>query len=246
MRRRDFITLFGGVAATWPPAVRAQQSRRRQPIVAFVVPVLTPAEMAGPDPVEPIARAFVHGLRDLGWVEGRNIVIERRSAEGDLQRAPAIFAELVARGVDVITLGTLRQFQESAVQVTRTVPIVALFGDDPVADGLVVSLSKPGGNLTGVTTTAGPGLVAKRLQLLKELAPRITKVAFLGTREAWESYHRSAEVAGIATVFAQVDRPEQFEEAFATVRREQADALYAGRQPHRSLATDRRAGGQDT
>src|SRR3954451_7112637 len=68
---------------------------------------------------------------------------------------------------------------------------------------------------------------AKRLQLLKELAPRITKVAFLGTREAWESYHRSAEVAGIATVFAQVDRPEQFEEAFATVRREQADALYA-------------------
>jgi putative ABC transport system substrate-binding protein len=188
MRRRDFITLLGGAAATWPPAVRAQQSGQRRPIVAFVVPVLTPAEMAGPDPVEPIARAFVHGLRDLGWVEGRNIVIERRSAEGDIQRAPAIFAEPVAGGVDAITLGTLRQFHESAMKVTRTVPIVALFSTDPVADRLVASLSKPGGNLTGVTTTAGPGLVAKRLQLLKELAPRITKVAFLGTREAWESY----------------------------------------------------------
>jgi putative tryptophan/tyrosine transport system substrate-binding protein len=102
-----------------------------------------------------------------------------------------------------------------------------LFGYDPVADGLVASLAKPGGNLTGVTTTAGPGLVAKRLQLLKELAPRITKVAFLGTREAWESYHRSGEVAEIATIFAEVDRSEQFEEAFATVRRERADALYA-------------------
>jgi putative ABC transport system substrate-binding protein len=224
MRRRDFIALLGGVA-TRPAAVRAQQSGRR-PIVAFVLPVVTLAEMAGPDPVEPIARAFVHGLRDIGWIEGRNIVIERRTAEGDLKRAPAIFAELVAHGVDVITLGTLRQFHQSALQVTRTVPIVALFGFDPVADGLVASLAKPGGNLTGVTTTAGP-FVAKRLQLLKELAPRITKVAFLGTREAWESYQQSGEVAGIATVFAEVDQPEQFEEAFASVRREQADALYA-------------------
>jgi putative ABC transport system substrate-binding protein len=96
MRRRDFITLL--VTATWPPAARAEQSGRRQPIVAFVLPVVTPTEMAGPDPVEPIARAFVHGLRDLGWIEGRNIVIERRSAEGNLKRAPALFEELVARG----------------------------------------------------------------------------------------------------------------------------------------------------
>ena len=81
----------------------------------------------------------------------------------------------------------------------------------------------PGGNLTGVTTSAGPAPVAKRLQILKELAPRVTKVAFLGTREGWESYHRSGEVAGIAVV----DRPEQFEQAFPTVQREQADALYA-------------------
>jgi putative ABC transport system substrate-binding protein len=183
--------------------------------------------MTGPDPVEPIARGFVHGLSHLGWIEGRNIVIERRSAEGDLKRAPTIFEELVAGGVDVITLGALRLFQESALKVTRTVPMVALFIDDPVADGLVVSLARPGGNLTGVTTTAGPGLVAKRIQLLKELVPRITKVAFLGTRNAWESYDRSGEAAGIATIFAEVDRSEQFEEAFATVRREQADALYA-------------------
>jgi len=227
MRRRDVITLLAGVAAPWPPAVRAQQSGRRMPTVAFVLPAATLTEIAGPDPVEPIARAFVHGLRDIGWIEGRNIIIERRSAEGDVKRAPPIFEELVARGVDVITLGALRQLHESAIQVTRTIPIVALFIDDPVADGLVVSLAKPGGNLTGVTTTAGSGLVAKRLQLLKELAPRITKVAFLGTRNAWESYRRSGEVAGIATIFAEVDRSEQFEEAFATVRREQADALYA-------------------
>jgi hypothetical protein len=115
VRRRDFITLLGGVTATWPPVVRAQQFGRRQPIVAFFLPVAAPAEMAGPEPVEPIAPAFVHGLRDLGWIEGFNVVIERRSAEGDLKRAPAIFAELLARGVDVITLGTLRRFHESAI-----------------------------------------------------------------------------------------------------------------------------------
>src|SRR5262245_47388767 len=98
MRRRDLLTLLGGVAATWPAAAHAQQSGRRRPIVALVLPVVPLAEMAGPDPVEPIARGFVHGLRDLGWIEGRNIVIERRSAEGDLKRPPIIFGELVAGG----------------------------------------------------------------------------------------------------------------------------------------------------
>jgi putative ABC transport system substrate-binding protein len=132
MERREFITLLGGVATTWSPVARAQQSGRRQPIVALVLPLVTQAEMAGPDPVEPIVRAFVHGLRDLGWIEGRNIVIERRSAEGDLKRVPAIFKELVAREVDVIALGAFRQVQESALQVTRTIPIVGCQKARPV------------------------------------------------------------------------------------------------------------------
>jgi putative ABC transport system substrate-binding protein len=100
MKRREFITLLSS-AATWPLVARAQPTPRR-PIVAFVHAVIAPAEMAGSDPVSPLARAFVHGLRDLGWVEGRTIVIDRRPAEGQPQRAPAIFAELVTRGVDVI------------------------------------------------------------------------------------------------------------------------------------------------
>src|SRR5438309_11754840 len=116
--RREFIALLGGAVA-WPLAARAQPTPRR-PIVAFVHAVIAPAGMAGSDPVSPLARAFVHGLRDLGWVGGRTIVIERRSAEGQPQRAPAIFAELVTRGVDVIAMCGSRWLREAAQQATKT------------------------------------------------------------------------------------------------------------------------------
>ena len=223
LRRRAFITLLGGAAA-WPLAARAQTAGRR-PIVAFVHAVIPPAEMAGLDPASPLARAFVHGLRDLGWIEGRTVVIERRSAEGEPQRAPAIFAELVSRGVDVIAMGGSRWLREAAQQATRTIPTVSLFDADPVAEGLVPSLARPGGNLTGVTISTGGEFMGKRLQLLKELAPAVARVACLASSEVLESYRRSAAGTDVPSVFAAVDRSDQFQEAFATIVRERADAL---------------------
>jgi putative ABC transport system substrate-binding protein len=153
MKRREFITLLGGAAA-WPSVVRAQSTPRR-PVVAFVHAVIPQIEMAGSAPVSPLARAFVHGLRDLGWIEGRTVVIERRSAEGQPQRAPAIFAELMTHGVDVIAMGGSRWLREAAQQATKTIPTILLFDADPVAEGVVPSLARPGGNLTGVTISTG-------------------------------------------------------------------------------------------
>src|SRR5438876_7200240 len=132
LRRREFIALLGGAAAAWPLTARAQPTGRR-PVVAFVHAVIPPAEMAGSNPISPLARAFVHGLRDLGWIQGRTIVIERRSAEGEPQRAPAIFAELVARGVDVIAMGGSRWLREAAQPATKTIPTVLLSDADPGA-----------------------------------------------------------------------------------------------------------------
>jgi putative ABC transport system substrate-binding protein len=224
MKRRGFIAGVGGMVLSKPLAARAQQTGRL-PIVAFVHAVIAPAEMAGPDPISPLARAFVRSLHDFGWIEGRTIAIERRSAEGQPQRAPGIFTDLVSRGVDVIAMGGSRWLREAAQHATKTIPTVALFDADPVAEGLVPSLARPGGNLTGVTVSTGGEFLAKRLQYLKELAPRVTRVACLASSEVWESYRHGAAAADIPPVFAPVDRSEQFEEAFATILRERADAL---------------------
>src|SRR6516164_713194 len=130
MKRREFISLLGGAAVAWPLTARAQQLARPA-VVAFVHAVIPPAEMAGLNPISPLARAFVHGLRDLGWIEGQTVVIERRSAQGDPQRAPAIFAELMTRDVDVIAMGGSRWMRETAQRATRTIPTVTLFDADP-------------------------------------------------------------------------------------------------------------------
>jgi putative ABC transport system substrate-binding protein len=174
MRRREFITLAGRTMAAWPLAARAQPAPRR-PVVAFVHAVIPWTEMVGADPVSTLARAFVHGLRDLGWVDGQTVMIERRSAEGQPQRAPAIFAELMTRDVDVIAMGGSRWLREAAQQATKTIPTVLLFDSDPVAEGVVPSLARPGGNLTGVMVSMGGELIGKRLQLLKQLAPAVAE-----------------------------------------------------------------------
>jgi putative ABC transport system substrate-binding protein len=181
--------------------------------------------MTGSNPTSPLARAFVQGLRNLGWIEGQTVVIERRSAEGGPQRAPAIFAELIASGVDVIAMGGSRWLREAARKATRTIPTVLLFDADPVAEGVVSSLARPGGNLTGVTISTGGQFLGKRLQLLKELAPAVARVACIASNEVWESYSRITAGADVPPVFAPVNRPEQFDEAFVTILRERADAL---------------------
>jgi putative ABC transport system substrate-binding protein len=181
--------------------------------------------MAGPDPISLVARAFVYAMRDLGWVDGRSIVIEHRSAEGQPERAQPIFAELVERGVDVMAVGGALWLVQAAQQATRSIPIVALFAEDPVAEGLVASLAHPGGNLTGLTPTVGHELVGIQLQFLKELAPRIERVAFLGPRQDWQRYQNAAKALQVSLVVAEVERPEQYTDAFAAIVRERADAL---------------------
>jgi putative ABC transport system substrate-binding protein len=232
------ITLVGGAAVMWPLAARAQQPKRL-PVVALVFPSLPLAESTGPDPVSPLPRAFVHGLREDGWIEGSTVVIERRSAEGEPQRVPAIFAELLARGVDVIVLAGARWLHDAAQLATRTIPTVALFTDDPVAAGLIKSLTRPGGNLTGVTAATGPEFYGKRLQLLQEIAPRTARAAFLGPRGVLEQYFSVARPTGVTVIPVQVEVAAQYEEAFATILRERADALLVSGGAVNFLAAER-------
>ena len=230
MQRRKFITLLAsGAAAAWP---RAAHAGERLPVVALVFGATPLAEMAGPEPVSPLVRAFLLGLRDHGWIEGKNIVIERRTAEGDPNRAPAIFAELVARGVDVIAFSGTNWAVTAARQATQTIPLVAGFNMQPVANGFVTSLARPGGNLTGLTYEAGGKMTAICLQLLKEIAPGIARVAYFGTHDMWKTGETATAAAdGRISVVVFIDRPDQYEEAFATLARERPDALYVGDGP---------------
>ena len=221
MQRRAFVTGLSAAAA-FPLAARAGE---RLPVVALVFAATPLDEMSGPEPVAPTARVFLQGLRDHGWIEGKNIIIERRSAEGDPNRAPAIYAELAARGVDVIAFSGTKWAVAAALQATRSIALVAAFNNHPVTDGFVTSLARLGGNLTGLTYEVGNKLTAISLQLLKEIAPGSARVAYVGTTEYWETGVRVA-ADGHVSVVAIVDNAGQYEEAFATLAREQADALY--------------------
>src|SRR5262245_36279630 len=221
--RREFFILLGPgfVGATLP----AVAQRAKPPTVALVFGGNDISELLGPDPSSPPVRAFVHEMRDLGWSEGRTIVIERRTLEGSPDRAWAVLTQLIAHGVDVIVLGGARWLHDAALNATRTVPIVTLFQDDPVASGLITSLARPGGNLTGVAQITGPEFFRKRLQLLRELAPRITQVAFLAPREVLEQDRYIALPAGVTIIPVEIDVIKHIDGAFDRVRREGMDAL---------------------
>ncbi len=222
---------MAAAAAVAAPSAAAAQQKGKLPVVALVLFTAPARDMAGPDPVFPVARAFVHGMRDLGWIDGRNVVIERRSMEGRPEHAPGIIADLAARGVDVLVMSGAVWLLQAAQRVTRTIPIVTLFAEDPVAAGLIASLARPGGNLTGVTAEAGPELIGKRVQLLRELLPRVSRIAFLGTTESWATYRADSGEAKASLIFARVDRPDDYPEAFAAVARERVDALVVLRGP---------------
>jgi putative tryptophan/tyrosine transport system substrate-binding protein len=164
MRRRDFIKIVVGSVAAWPLVIRAQQPGRVFRVGWFFSS--TPLDqMAGRDPIIPVGRVFVHGLRSLGYVEGQNLVLERRSAEGKFERIPEIAAELVSRNPDVIITGNGNRLAQELQRVTKSVPIVVPDSDDPVGAGLVESLARPGTNVTGFSADAGPGIESKRLEL---------------------------------------------------------------------------------
>lgn len=230
VNRRHFIGIATGAVVTAPLNLGAQQGTRR-PTVGFALGRIPVREMSGPDPSFALARAFVHGLRDLGWSDGRNIVVERRSAEGRPERAPKLIADLVARRVDVIVTGATDWLLDAAQRATRSIPIVAIFNEDPVVARRVNSLARPGGNVTGVTSNSGREMTEKRLELLREMVPQSVRVAFLGRRAAWEDYRQGARASEIPRIFAPVDRPDEFDSAFAIVVRQRADALLISHGP---------------
>jgi len=179
-----------------------------------------------------MTEGFRQGLRDLGYVEGRNVVIEFRDAEGKLERLPALAAELVALKVDVIVVGgTVAAL--AAKQATRTLPVVFVSAIDPVTDGLVTSLARPGGNVTGLSALA-PELVGKRLELLKQAVPGVSQVAVLwqpgalGERTE-RDLRKEAEVAaralGVRLQFVEARGPDDFDRAFSDMTKARAGAL---------------------
>jgi ABC-type uncharacterized transport system substrate-binding protein len=222
MKRREFITFIGG-AAVWPVVARAQQTGKL-PRIGMLLPN-TPAIAAR----NPRIQAFLQGLRDLGWNDEKNMAIEWRLAEGQLQRLPALAAELVNIKVDVI-IAASAPAAKAAKEATSTVPIVILDPGDPVGTGLVRSLARPGGNVTGVTSIA-PDLAAKRLALLKEAVPAITSVAILfnAAIPPAEIAMTELRVAALAMNLriqpVPIQGPTGLAEAFSKITNEQASGL---------------------
>ena len=244
MRRRIVLVSLCATALA-PRAVFAQ--RPGLPVVGFVVSHAKPAELLPSTPPGPYMRAFLAGLREFGWEEGRNIVIERHTAEGQVEQAHAIFSGLVARKVSLIyTTGSLGIVQMVALaqRETRTIPIVFVGGGaDPVAAGIVKSLARPGGNATGLTVNLDVEFALKRLELLKQIAPRIKRVAFLGAGADYEknipSLREGIASLGLVPLLAAAEKAEDYEQAFATAARERADAVFVSNVTLNRLNADR-------
>jgi putative tryptophan/tyrosine transport system substrate-binding protein len=222
LKRREFITLLGGAAVAWPLAARAQQPT--MPVIGF----LRSTSLAD---ATHLMAAFGQGLREAGFIEGQNVAIEYRSAEDRADRLPVLVAELVRRQVVLIVGNTPSALVAKAA--TTTVPIVFVTGSDPVVDGLVASLSRPGGNTTGVSFLSG-ALGTKRLELLRQLVPRAGTIAVLVdlyTPEA-ERERRDVQAAahaiGQQLIVVEVGSDRDIETAFATFAQRGAGALFGG------------------
>jgi putative ABC transport system substrate-binding protein len=223
MRRRAFIGALGG-AVVWPLAVRAQQ-RVKVPRIGYL-------GYSPPALEQHLLEAFRQGLRDFGYVEGKNVEIEYRSGEETLERLPALAAELVGINVDVIvTLATPGAL--AAKQTTNTIPIVVAAMADPARDGLVVSLAKPGGNITG-STFLGPELIPKRLGLLKEAMPEASRVAVLWHPSVYsestmadmlKETENAAHLLGVELQLLGAAGPNDFDDAFSAMSKGNANAL---------------------
>jgi len=226
MRRRTFIALLGSAAA-WPVAARAQQAGG----VARVGILLT-ARLESPEGRAQFD-AFRQGLAELGHIEGQNIIIERRGADGQINRLAVLASELVNLKVDVIVAGGTPG-SRAAQQATATIPVVATAMGDPVQDGLVASLARPGGNITG-TAFLGPELVPKRLALFKELLPAMSRVAVLWhpgafsektTNEMLKGMEEAATALGVQPQFVQARSPSELEQAFSDMTTGHAEGLF--------------------
>jgi putative ABC transport system substrate-binding protein len=221
MKRRTFITLLGGAAAAWPLGVRAQQP---------AMPVLGFLHSSSHDGVRDRAAAFGEGLKETGFVDGRNVVIEYRWAENQLDQLPALAADLARRQVSVIAACGSPASALAAKAATTTIPIVFENGADPVQLGLVASLSQPGGNITGVTNVSSE-LVAKRLGLLRELVPSATSIAILvnptrpGVDAQAGQVHEAARALRLPLHILRASHENDFDAAFQSLVKLRAGAL---------------------
>ena len=222
MRRREFISLVGGAAATWPLAASAQQPA--MPVIGFLH--LTSLETNR----ENLA-TFRQGLADTGYIEGKNVAIEYRWAQGRNDQLPMLAAELVRRQVSVIVVLESTNGALAAKAATQMIPIVFMQGADPVQIGLVGSLNRPGGNLTGIGLLSAE-TAAKRLELLLELVPKATSIGYLRnpTNPVFaETETREVEIAarahGVRLLFANASGPSEIEAAFAELVQQRPDAL---------------------
>jgi putative ABC transport system substrate-binding protein len=226
LKRRQFITLLGGAAA-WPLAARAQQPA--MPVIGFL-------NSQSPDGFMEPLRGFRQGLKEAGYIEGENVAIEYRWAENQTDRLPALAAELVRRQVAVITtMGSSPAL--AAKSATTAIPIVFNVGDDPVRVGLVASLARPGGNLTGINFFASE-LAAKRLELLRDLVPAATRVAVLVnpaeariTEATLRDVKAAARGMGLQIQVLNVSTSREINAAFATLAQERPDAPFVGGGP---------------
>jgi putative ABC transport system substrate-binding protein len=221
MKRREFITLLGGAAAAWPLAAQAQQAGKL-PTIGLLVSS-TPADESQR------LGAFTQRLHQLGWIDGRTITIELRSAEGRPERAHEIAAEFVRRKVDVIvTSGT--PIVAVAKQVTSTIPIVFAVAGDPVGNGLVASLVRPGGNVTGLSLLQIE-IAGKRLELLHEMVPGLRRLGIMGNfsnpplAQELREVQETAKRLGLEVVTSEIRRAEDIAPAFDTLKA-RAEALY--------------------
>jgi putative tryptophan/tyrosine transport system substrate-binding protein len=220
MKRRDFITIIGASAVTWPLAVWAQQA---MPVIGFL-------NAASPGPLRQQIAAFHEGLKESGYVEGQNVAVEYRWAEGQYDRLPALAADLARRQVSVIASGGGAPAVFAVKAATTTIPIVFTAGADPVGLGLVASLNRPGANITGVYHFA-TGLEAKRLGLLHEMVPKAATIAVLVNPNYSEAESQLREVQeaaarlGVQLVVMRANAVSDFDAAFSTVVQHQSGAL---------------------
>jgi putative ABC transport system substrate-binding protein len=225
MRRREFVALLGGAAAAWPLAARAQQPA--MPVIGF----LRSATLAD---VPHFVTAFRQGLREAGFVEGQNVAIEFRSAENHPNRLPVLVADLIRRPVAVFVGNS--EAALAAKAASTTVPIVFVIGSDPVRYGLVASLNRPGGNVTGVVFFAG-AVGAKRLELLRQLVPRAKTIAVLVYQDSLvteverRDVQAAAQAIGQQLVILDVGSERDIETAFATFVQQGAGAVLVGTGP---------------
>jgi putative tryptophan/tyrosine transport system substrate-binding protein len=226
VKRRDFLTLLGGAATAWSAAARAQQAL---PVIGFINPA-SPGELAQR------AAAFRNGIAEVGFVEGRNVIIEYRWAEGRYDQLPALATDLVHRGVAAIAAAGGIAAVRAAQSATSSIPIVFTSGSDPVEAGLVTSLNRPGGNVTGAGLMS-TNLVAKRAELLRELMPGAKSIGFLANTNNPSSRFEVGEAETAARVLGlqiRVERAEgerDFARAFASIAQQRTEALLVATDP---------------